>query len=227
VIDEVIEDVVKMNMDLQKRRLVDLDPSALEKKEAKEEKKKLPDLPNVSKYEKVVMRLAPYPSGALHIGNARMVVLNDEYVKRYNGELILFFDDTIGSPKALRDDPKAKYVMPESYKLIEEGLNWLGVKYSKVYYKSERMDIFYEFCEKLIMEGMAYVCFCTANDFRENYKLKKQACPHRDNSIKTNLREWKSMLEGKYRETEAVVRLKTGMEQKDPALRESLKHPIQ
>jgi glutamyl-tRNA synthetase len=233
VIDEVIEDVVKMNMDLQKRRLVDLDPSALEKKEAKEEKKKLPDLPNVSKYEKVVMRLAPYPSGALHIGNARMVVLNDEYVKRYNGELILFFDDTIGSPKALRDDPKAKYVMPESYKLIEEGLNWLGVKYSKVYYKSERMDIFYEFCEKLIMEGMAYVCFCTANDFRENYKLKKQACPHRDNSIKTNLREWKSMLEGKYRETEAVVRLKTGMEQKDPALRDQIimriseaSHPI-
>jgi glutamyl-tRNA synthetase len=46
-----------------------------------QDKKGLPDLPNVDKFEKVIMRLAPYPSGPLHIGNARMVILNDYYVK--------------------------------------------------------------------------------------------------------------------------------------------------
>jgi glutamyl-tRNA synthetase len=168
------------------------------------------------------MRLAPYPSGALHIGNARMVVLNDEYIKKYNGELILFFDDTIGSPKSLRNSPKAKYVLPEAYNLIKEGLEWLGVKISKIYYKSDRLEIFYEYCEKLIKDNIAYVCFCSASVFRENYKKKKRACPHRNHSLEKNLEEWKAMLNRKYHEGEVVIRLKTGMDQKDPALRDQI-----
>ena len=94
--------------------------------------KELPELPNLTHFKKVIMRLAPYPSGALHIGNARMIILNDEYTKRYNGDLILFYDDTIGSPKSLRNSPKAKYVLPEAFDLIKEGLEWLGVKYTKI-----------------------------------------------------------------------------------------------
>jgi glutamyl-tRNA synthetase len=195
---------------------------ALEKKEAKEEEKELPELANADKYDKIVMRLAPYPSGALHIGNARMIVLNDEYIKKHNGVLILFYDDTIGSPKSLRDSPKAKYVLPEAYDLIKEGLDWLGVEISKIYYKSDRLEIFYEYCEKLIKDNIAYVCFCPANEFRDKYKNQKKNCPHRDQTIKTNIEEWKNMLNGKYRETEAVVRLKTGMDQKDPALRDQI-----
>ena len=168
------------------------------------------------------MRLAPYPSGALHIGNARMIVLNDEYVKRHNGKLILFYDDTIGSPKALRDSPKAKYVLPEAYDLIKEGLEWLGVKYSEIYYKSDRLKYFYEYCEQLIKDHMAYVCFCSAGDFREKYKKVGKECPHRNKSVNENLKEWSAMLNGKYEEGEAVVRLKTGMEQPDPALRDQI-----
>ncbi|MFX1235490.1 MAG: glutamate--tRNA ligase, partial [Promethearchaeota archaeon] len=180
------------------------------------------DLPNITNYDKLIMRLAPYPSGALHIGNARMVILNDEYVKRYNGELILFFDDTIGSPKSLRDSPKAKFVIPEAYRLIEEGLRWLGVNYSQVYYKSERLETFYDYCEKLIEENLAYVCFCKADVFKENYKNNSINCPHRDQTSEKNLAEWKKMLQKRYKEGEVVVRLKTGMEQKDPALRDQI-----
>jgi glutamyl-tRNA synthetase len=168
------------------------------------------------------MRLAPYPSGALHIGNARMIVLNDEYVKRHDGELILFYDDTIGSPKSLRDSPKAKYVLPEAYDLIKEGLEWLGVEYSKIYYKSDRLEIFYEYCEKLIKDGIAYVCFCSGDEFREKYKNQKKNCPHRETPIEKNLEEWNDMLTGRYHEMETVVRLKTGMDQKDPALRDQI-----
>ncbi|MHA1985197.1 MAG: glutamate--tRNA ligase [Promethearchaeota archaeon] len=219
-LDQILEEIINLNLEEQKKKLLELDPTAFEKKEVKTEEKVLPPLPEIENYEKIVMRLAPYPSGALHIGNARMVVLNDEYIKRYNGELILFYDDTIGSPMTLRESPKAKYVLPEAYDLIEEGLEWLGVKYSKTLYKSDRLDIYYEYCVKLIEDNMAYVCFCTAADFREKYKKQGKNCPHRAHSVDKNRDEWNAMLNGTYHEGEAVVRIKTGMDQKDPAIRD-------
>jgi len=222
LLEEVIEAIKHLNIYEQRDKLLELDPEALDKKESTRDKKILPELPNIDKYEKIVMRLAPYPSGALHIGNARMVILNDEYVKRYKGELILFFDDTIGSSKSQRSSPRAKYVLPESYDLIEEGLQWLGVNYSKIYYKSDRLEIFYDYCKKLIEDGIAYVCFCEAKEFKDKYKLTQKECPHRNNKIETNLIEWNNMLQGKYPETTAVVRIKTGMDQKDPALRDQI-----
>ncbi len=232
LLNQIVEDISKLSLEQQKEELLRLDPRSLDKEAPKKEKKELPPLPNLHKYNKVVMRLAPYPSGALHIGNARMIVLNNEYIKKHDGDLILFFDDTIGSPKSLRDSPKAKYVLPEAYDLIKEGLEWLGVKYSKIFYKSDRLDIYYEHCERLIKEELCYVCFCSAGDFREKYKNQKKECPHRNQSVDKNLKEWHDMLNKKYRETEAVVRLKTGMEQKDPALRDQIimriseaKHP--
>jgi glutamyl-tRNA synthetase len=222
ILEQVINEILKLSIEEQKRELLELDPHALDRKEKLEEIKELPELPSLSKYKKIVMRLAPYPSGALHIGNARMIILNHEYIKKYNGDLILFYDDTIGSPKSLRDSPKAKYVLPKAYDLINEGLEWLGVKYSKVYYKSDRLEIFYEYCEKLIKDNIAYVCFCSADDFREKFKKKQLICPHRDQTIEKNFEEWNAMLNGRYSEGDVVVRLKTGMDQKDPALRDQI-----
>ena len=169
ILDKIVAEISKMEIEEQKEKLLELDPNALDTKKSVEEKKELPELLNVDKIHKVIMRLAPYPSGALHIGNARMIVLNNEYIKKYKGELILFYDDTIGSPKALRDDQKSKYVLPEAYDLIKEGLKWLGVKYSKEYYKSDRLEIYYEYSEKLIKDNLAYVCFCKADEFKNNY----------------------------------------------------------
>ena len=222
VLNETIVEISKLTLDEQKEKLLELDPTALEKKVTIEEQKELPDLPNTQNYDKIIMRLAPYPSGALHIGNARMVILNSEYVKRYNGKLILFFDDTIGSPKSMRNNPKAKYVLPDAYQLITDGLKWLDVNYSEVYYKSDRLEIYYEYCEKLIQDDIAYVCFCSATEFRDRYKKQKEQCPHRNQSVSTNLQEWNNMKTGKYHETDVVVRLKTGMDQKDPALRDQI-----
>ncbi len=222
ILDEIILEISQLTLQEQEVKLLELKPDALEKQASKEEKKTLPELPNAQNYDKIVMRLAPYPSGALHIGNARMVILNSEYTKKYNGDLILFFDDTIGSPKSLRNTSKAKYVLPEAYDLIEDGLKWLEIMYSKVYYKSNRLEIYYEYCEKLIQDNMAYVCFCNAAEFKNKYKDRKQDCPHRNQTSTFNLKEWKNMLKGKYHETEVVVRLKTGMKQKDPALRDQI-----
>jgi glutamyl-tRNA synthetase len=175
-----------------------------------EEPKELPPLPNSDK--PVVMRLAPYPSGPLHIGNSRMVILNDYYVKRYKGKLFLVFDDTIGSEE--------KVIVPDAYDMIVESLDWLGVKYDKIIYKSDRIDQTYTWCKKAIEKGIAYVCTCDAEGWRNNFKIKGTPCPHRNQSIATNLEEWAKMLGGAYEDRQAVARLKIGMDNPNPAIRD-------
>ncbi|MGQ4833131.1 MAG: glutamate--tRNA ligase [Candidatus Asgardarchaeia archaeon] len=212
-VTKVIEEINKLSPEKQYELLKEEFPEALEEEEKKKEfKRRLPPLPNVEKYKEVTMRLAPYPSGPLHIGNARMVILNDEYVKMYKGRLILAYDDTIGSEE--------KRILPEAYDLIKEGLEWLGVKWHKTIYKSDRIPIFYEYAKKLIEMGMAYVCTCDPETFRVEYKMKKRPCPDRDLPIETHLERWEKMIEGFYKEREAVVRLKTGMDLDNPAYRD-------
>jgi glutamyl-tRNA synthetase len=190
------------------------------------EKKEVPQgLPALPKAEPgtVVMRLAPYPSGPLHIGNARMVLLNDEYVKRYHGKLLLVMDDTIGSQE--------KHVIPDAYSLILEGLQWLGVEHSEPIYKSDRLKIFYKYANRLIAENHAYVCDCPRTTMTQN-RASGTECPCRDLSVEENLIRWNGMLEGVYREGGAVVRLKTDMQHPNPAFRDRVllriserKHP--
>ncbi|MFX0096203.1 MAG: glutamate--tRNA ligase [Candidatus Hodarchaeota archaeon] len=199
------------NMPLKEQEKLASQYVGLEKeKETKE--RILPSLPNVDRYDSVIMRLAPYPSGPLHIGNARMVVLNDEYVKRYNGNLLLVFDDTIGSEE--------KIILPEAYDLILEGLDWLGIKYHKTLYKSDRLPFFYEWCKKLLEKELAYVCICEPTRWREQFKLTQQPCPCRSLDMQENLDRWEKMIDGEYDAGEAAVRLKTGMDADDPALRD-------
>lgn len=157
------------------------------------------------------VRLAPYPSGAPHIGNTRMFILNDEYAKRYSGRLLLVFDDTIGSEEKFPD--------LESYALIEDGLRWLGVKWEGVYYKSDRLDIFYSWAEKLIERDIAYVCMCDAETLR-GYREKGEACEHRAHTIRQNLDYWRMMISGGFGPGEAVLRAKTDMGHRNPAFRD-------
>lgn len=157
------------------------------------------------------VRLAPYPSGAPHIGNTRMFILNDEYARKYGGKLILVFDDTIGSEE--------KFPSLESYTLMEEGLRWLGVRWDAVYYKSDRLELFYSWAERLISAGIAYVCMCSAETLR-NMREEGKDCSHRHHTPDQNRDYWDMMVEGKYREGEAVLRAKTDMAHRNPAFRD-------
>jgi glutamyl-tRNA synthetase len=208
-IKEIVKEVNSWSLKKQKNQLKKLGIEI--KKEKVKERKELPPLPNAEKYKKIVMRLAPFPSGPLHIGNARMVILNDEYVKRYGGKLLLVIDDTIGSEK--------KFVIPEAYDLIIDGLKWLGVKWDKLIYKSDRLKFFYDIAEKLIKKGLAYVCECDVKTLRKN-RIEGIECVHRNQTIKENLRKWNDMLSGKYKEGEVVLRLKTDMKHPNPAFRD-------
>ncbi|MFW9967569.1 MAG: glutamate--tRNA ligase [Candidatus Thorarchaeota archaeon] len=212
IAQHLVAEIEKLPIDEQRSELMKIAPEMLEVIPEVTEEKDLPDLPNVDKWPKVVMRLAPFPSGPLHIGNARMVILNDYYVKRYDGELILVFDDTIGSAE--------KVVEPIAFDLIPEGLEYLNVKWHRTVYKSDRLELFYKYAMDLINRNEAYVCDCDADVWRNEYKVKGKACPCSLISIEENLARWEKMLDGSYPERSAAVRLRTGMTDPDPAMRD-------
>ncbi|MHA2424812.1 MAG: glutamate--tRNA ligase [Candidatus Thorarchaeota archaeon] len=214
LVEKFVEEVEKLPLDAQRSQLLEIDPTALDEDVTeKTEKKELSDLPNLDKWNnQIVMRLAPFPSGPLHIGNSRMVILNDYYVKRYNGKLILVFDDTIGSAE--------KQVETEAFDLIPEGLDYLGVEVHETVYKSDRMDLFYKYAVDLIEKGHAYVCDCDANEWRTKHKVVGKACSCRNLSVEDNVARWEKMLDGSYPEKAAALRMKTGMDDPDPAMRD-------
>lgn len=218
-IKKIVGEVNSMSLKEQKKKLDELGIK-IEKKEVEE--LKLPELNNVVK-GKVVMRFAPFPSGPLHIGNARTAIINDEYVKRYKGKLLLVIDDTIGS--------KEKPILPQAYDMIKDGLKWLGVKYHKIFYKSDRIKTFYSVAKELIEKDVAYVCECDVGILRKN-RSEGIACKHRNQTVKVNLKKFDKMLRGKYQEGKAVLRLKTDIKHPNPAFRDRVliriverKHP--
>ena len=90
----------------------------------------------------------------------------------------------------------------------------------KTYFKSDRLDIYYEYAEKLINKKAAYVCTCSAEKFKEFADMQKD-CPCRKNDMKKNLELWNKMTD-KYgfREGQAVLRFKSSMKDKNPAMRD-------
>ena len=201
-INEIIKKVNSMKLDEQKSKLENY---TFEEK--KHEEHKLPELQNVHK--QVITRLAPYPSGPLHIGNSRQAILNDEYAKMYKGKMLLVIDDTIGSLE--------KPIIKDAYKLIPESLKWLNVKYDKIYYKSDRLKLYYKYAEDLIKLDKAYVCFCSQDKLREN-RAKMLECDCRGNDVEENLKNWKKMF--KLKENKATLRIKTSMQNENPAFRD-------
>jgi glutamyl-tRNA synthetase len=214
LVEQVVAEVSKMTLEDQIAELKQIAPELLETPDVVEptEDKEPPELPNADKWKKIVMRLAPFPSGPLHVGNSRMVILNDYYVKRYKGELILVFDDTIGSAD--------KVVEPEAFDLIPESLEYLDVKIHKTVYKSDRLQLFYDYAIDLIKKNEAYVCDCDANVWRTEHKVMGIACSCQGLSVDDNLARWEKMLDGTYPERAAAVRIKTGMTDPDPAMRD-------
>jgi glutamyl-tRNA synthetase len=170
----------------------------------------LPPLPGAVAGE-VVLRMAPFPSGALHIGSARMVFVNDAYRTRYAGRLLLVIDDTIGSEE--------KRVDAEMLDSIQRDIARVGVGVDETLYKSDRVPRFYPWAERVIEKGAAYVCRCPVETLRAN-RASGTACPERDEDVATTLAEWRRMLDGGYAPGQAVLRLKTDLADPDPAFRD-------
>ncbi len=208
LVNEVLGEIDQMTPGAREEELNKLAPELIaELKEKKEPEKGLPPL---ELNGPLVMRFAPNPNGPPTLGSARGIVVNSEYTKKYKGKLIIRFDDT---------DPATKRPMLEAYKWYLEDCEWLGAKPEEVVIASDRIDKYYEVAEQLIKKGGAYVCFCGQEVFK-SLKDAKKACPHRDEKPQKNIESWKKMIEGNYKEQEAVLRIKTDIAHKDPAIRD-------
>jgi len=110
----------------------------------------------------VRVRIAPSPTGFLHIGLARTALFNYLFAKKNEGSFILRIEDT--------DLERSK---PEFEKDILENLKWLGIDWSEgpdnggacgPYRQSQRLEIYKKYLEKLISEDKAYYCFCSEEE---------------------------------------------------------------
>jgi len=209
LIAEVVQEVNNLSLSEQQRIVEEKWPEALVKEKVEEEKR-LPPLPNVDKYAQVVTRFSPNPDCVLHLGSARAIILCYEYSRMYRGKFILRFEDT---------DPKLKRPVLEFYDRIREDLAWLGCKPDEEYIQSDRIPIYYEYAEKLLRDGNAYICACQPERFREKI-LASKPCECRNLPSEEQLERWRRMLEGSYREGEVVFRVKTDLNHPNPAVRD-------
>jgi glutamyl-tRNA synthetase len=201
----IISEVNGLPLDEQRQRLETIAPELLVK-ESKPKDFGLPELANVT--GEVRMRVAPNPSGPLHIGHSRMAILNDEYVRRYGGVCYNRFEDT---------DPAR--IDPTGYDTIPADLEWLGVKIHETIVQSDRFELYYDVSKRLLEMGKAYVCTCEPAEWRE-LKNGKTACPHREEGLSEQMFRWDKMYDGTFGQEEASLVVKTDLSLPNPALRD-------
>ena len=121
----------------------------------------------------VRVRIAPSPTGNLHIGTARTAVFNWLFARNQEGKFILRVEDT--------DLERSK---PEYTENIKSGLTWLGLTWDEgPFFQTERLDLYRQGIQKLLDAGLAYPCYCTPKELeqmREQQKANNQA-PRYDN----------------------------------------------
>ncbi|MCD6496588.1 MAG: glutamate--tRNA ligase [Candidatus Aenigmarchaeota archaeon] len=203
LIEEIAAEVNSMSPEEQEKALEKKNPKMLRKEVKKREG--LPEIKSAVK-GKFVTRFAPSPTGPLNLGQLlRAAMLPYLYAKKYDGTFILRIEDT---------DPKN--IGSVFYDMIKEDLMRTGIKWDKLVLESDSMDVYYRHAEELVKQGKAYVCTCPADEFRK-LKAGKKECPCRNDD---SLSRWKDMLSGKYGEGEAIVRFKTSMSHRNPAMRD-------
>ena len=146
----------------------------------------------------VRVRLAPSPTGTLHIGTARTAVFNWLYARKEGGSFLLRIEDT--------DKERSK---PEFTRNILEGLQWLGIDWDEdPVIQSERVDQHQAAIQTLLDKGLAYRCYASEEELesmREAQKASNQA-PRYDNRHRNLTPEQESAFQAEGRE--AVIRFK-------------------
>lgn len=205
-IKAIVDKVNGMKLEDQRAELEKIAPELLEIRHEKQEHV-LKELAG-AEMGKVVMRMAPSPSGPLHIGHAFVTNLNSEYCRKYDGIFILRLEDT---------NPENLY--PPAYKMLEDDAQWLtNNNVKKIIIQSDRLHTYYDYAEKLVAAGKAYVCTCNADVFRELIQ-KKKSCPCRDLPVSEQHLRWDKMFSG-YEPGQAVLRIKTDIKDPNPAMRD-------
>jgi glutaminyl-tRNA synthetase len=167
---------------------------------------------------KVLTRFPPEPNGYLHIGHAKSICLNFGVAKKYGGKTNLRFDDT--NPVT----EETEYVDS-----IKEDVRWLGFTWANELYASDYFETLYAYAEKLINKGLAYVDDSTSEEIAQMKGTPTEPgkdSSYRNRSIEDNLRLFKEMREGKYKDGEKVLRAKVDMASPNMLLRDPIIYRI-
>jgi glutaminyl-tRNA synthetase len=161
-------------------------------------------------------RFPPEPNGYLHIGHAKSICLNFGLALDYGGACHLRFDDTNPEKEEL-----------EYVDSIVAAVKWLGFDWGPhLYYASDYFDFMYHAAECLIEDGHAYVDSLNAEQMRAlrgTHTEPGKNSPYRDRGVEENLKLFRGMRDGRFKEGEHVLRAKIDMASpnfnlRDPAI---------
>ena len=169
------------------------------------------------KVSEIHTRFPPEPNGYLHIGSAKAIYINWSIANQYGGKFNLRLDDTNPAREG-----------EEYVNSIIEDLHWLGADPNGgIFYGSDYFDKCYEYAEKLILEGKAYVDDLTRDEMREyrgsDAGKPSRPSPWRDRTPEENLDLFRRMRAGEFKEGEKTLRAKIdlaspNMNMRDPAI---------
>lgn len=170
------------------------------------------------KHKSILTRFPPEPNGYLHIGHAKSICLNFGLAESYGGKTNLRFDDT----NPVTED--TEYVDS-----IKEDVKWLGFNWASEHYASDYFDTLYEYAEKLINLGLAYVDDSTSEELAAQKGTPTTPgtnSPFRDRSIEENLRLFREMRDGKHAEGSKALRAKIDMASTNMLMRDPIIYRI-
>ncbi|XP_061370992.1 glutamate--tRNA ligase, cytoplasmic [Gastrolobium bilobum] len=165
------------------------------------------DLPD-AEVGKVRLRFAPEPSGYLHIGHSKAALLNKYFAERYQGQVIVRFDDTNPAKES-----------NEFVDNLVKDIDTLGIKYEQITYTSDYFPELMEMAEKLIRQGKAYVDD-TPREQMQKERMDGIESKCRNHSVEENMKLWKEMIAGSERGLQCCVRGKLDMQDPNKSLRD-------
>jgi glutaminyl-tRNA synthetase len=168
---------------------------------------------------RVHTRFPPEPNGYLHIGHAKSICLNFGLATRYDGQCNLRFDDTNPTKEDM-----------EYVNSIQEDLKWLGFDWEdRLHFSSDRFEELYQFAERLIQEGLAYVDSQNVDEMRANRGTVTEpgtdSCDH-SRSVEENLDLFRRMRAGEFEDGAHVLRAKIDMTHPNMLMRDPLLYRI-
>jgi len=163
-------------------------------------------------------RHPPEPSGYLHIGHVRNIVLNYGTAQKYGGICNLRYDDT----NPLKE--KQEFV-----DALQEDVLWLGYKWKDIKYATDYFQQNYEIAVKLIKEGKAYVCDLSAEELTATRGTLTEPgvnSPFRDRSVEENLDLFERMKKGEFEQGSRCLRAKIDMASPNMNMRDPVIYKI-
>ncbi|OYT12622.1 MAG: glutamine--tRNA ligase [Bacteroidetes bacterium 4572_114] len=168
---------------------------------------------------RVHTRFPPEPNGYLHIGHAKSIILNYGLAKKYSGKFNLRFDDT--------NPTKEEQEYVDS---IMEDVKWLGADWEdRLFFASDYFDQLYEWAEKIILAGNAFVDDQSAEIISEQRGTPTKPgieSPFRNRTPEENLDLFRRMKAGEFQNGERVLRAKVDMASPNMHMRDPVMYRI-